>query len=149
SFAQIITNYYQAAAGPLGNAKIPAPPIRTYYCPADPRSFTDISNQHSTPVPGTYPYTDYTGIAGFDWKNQIYGYNSNYYDTSIRGVFDVNSTMVRMTDITDGTSNTLLVGERPPFIPTDNGYTSMNLPAMYLNPYSISGVANVTGEFIS
>jgi prepilin-type processing-associated H-X9-DG protein/prepilin-type N-terminal cleavage/methylation domain-containing protein len=70
--------------------------VKVFGCPSDPRAL----------MPGTYPgtsrvaFTSYLGVEG-----------TNQYLRD--GVLFVDS-RVRMAEVTDGTSNTLLVGERPP-----------------------------------
>ncbi|MFO0965951.1 MAG: DUF1559 domain-containing protein [Gemmataceae bacterium] len=74
-------------------------PVAAFLCPSDPRSAAGVV---------TGAFTDYLGVTGSDnsVNNQVFG--------PTNGVFDVSSTGVRTVAITDGTSNTLMVGERPP-----------------------------------
>jgi prepilin-type N-terminal cleavage/methylation domain-containing protein/prepilin-type processing-associated H-X9-DG protein len=75
-------------------------PIRLYRCPADPISQDRFSLTDNDFGEVQYAFTSYLGVNG---SNQF------AYD----GILYVNST-VRMSEVTDGLSNTLLVGERPP-----------------------------------
>jgi prepilin-type N-terminal cleavage/methylation domain-containing protein/prepilin-type processing-associated H-X9-DG protein len=69
--------------------------VAIYICPAEPR--------HGLVWQGTYADHDYPAISGLD-----------YYSTSRREAGIINDYLVvRMSHILDGTSNTLLIGERP------------------------------------
>jgi len=91
----------QTAANPALGTK-----VKTLICPADGREDTVLSGANAG-LNGSVAFTGYVGVAG------IQG-NSNYNQTGDdQGILYWKST-VRLTDITDGTSNTLMVGERPP-----------------------------------
>jgi prepilin-type N-terminal cleavage/methylation domain-containing protein/prepilin-type processing-associated H-X9-DG protein len=75
--------------------------IKTFACPMDPRVSTGPA------VVGS-GLTSYLGVTGSDndyWA-QIYG--------PTNGIFDVGALGIRLETVTDGLSNTLMVGERPP-----------------------------------
>ena len=76
-------------------------PVKTYLCPSDPRNLTIIP-------PGNGALTSYVGVTGSD--NDV----NLQVNGPTNGIFDISSGGVRLTDVTDGTSNTLMVGERPP-----------------------------------
>jgi prepilin-type processing-associated H-X9-DG protein len=76
-------------------------PVKTYLCPSDPRTLTSIAAGHGA-------LTSYLGVTGSD--NDV----NRQYNGPTNGMFDVSSPGIRLTDVSDGTSNTLMVGERPP-----------------------------------
>jgi prepilin-type processing-associated H-X9-DG protein len=67
--------------------------LSLYLCPAESRKRVDIE-----PGPRPTGFTHYLGVSG-----DTYGRGVLFYDSQ-----------VRMADIKDGTSHTLMVGERPP-----------------------------------
>jgi prepilin-type N-terminal cleavage/methylation domain-containing protein/prepilin-type processing-associated H-X9-DG protein len=71
-------------------------PVRVFACPADSR----VREVQATYQDYQVALTSYVGVLGTAW---------NYTD----GVLFLDS-RVRLTDITDGTSETLMAGERPP-----------------------------------
>jgi prepilin-type N-terminal cleavage/methylation domain-containing protein/prepilin-type processing-associated H-X9-DG protein len=79
-----LTTYYYKSTIPL------------YYCPSEPRSYSDFYNNHGT---------DYVAIEGLDFFDGLGIIISKYF---------YNAPPVRVTDVTDGTSNTVMIGERPP-----------------------------------
>ena len=76
--------------------------VPNYVCPADDR----VKQSRRTPEGYLVGLTSYLGNAGSGKE-----FDETYSPKS--GVFFYKS-QVRMTDIVDGTSNTLLIGERPP-----------------------------------
>jgi prepilin-type N-terminal cleavage/methylation domain-containing protein len=76
-------------------------PVPTYLCPADPRDLYNIPS-------GNGAVTSYLGVTGSDNDINI------QVNGPTNGIFNISSPGIRLTEITDGTSNTLMLGERPP-----------------------------------
>ena len=76
-------------------------PVNTYLCPSDPRNLLSVAN-------GNGALTSYLGVTGSD--NDV----NAQFNGPTNGMFDISSGGVRVPDVTDGTGNTLMVGERPP-----------------------------------
>ena len=84
--------------------------VKSFKCPSDPRSdlvWTDPGNPNNKAA-----LTDYLGVTGRNTWREVGGQD---------GVLYVNSG-VKMTGITDGTSNTVVVGERPPAADLEYGW---------------------------
>ena len=86
-------------------AKPGSQPVKTLLCPADGGLGTGAVIGFNGFVWGMTSYDGCAGVGPFDyWEN----WSTN---TSVQGVFFVNS-RVRITDVTDGTSNTFFFAER-------------------------------------
>jgi prepilin-type processing-associated H-X9-DG protein len=108
---------YDAA---LTDPKVFQTPIAMMLCPSDPRNLVGLVSS----TPGTFfgrqfSMTSYLGIIGRDY------YDSPLYgaDNGIFGCYQKKGprrSVVKVTEITDGTSNTVMIGERPPGGGVDN-----------------------------
>jgi prepilin-type N-terminal cleavage/methylation domain-containing protein len=101
-----------ASYGPLFSVDLPNPalstPMAIFNCPMEPRSTVD-NNAPVTGVHAPIAFTGYLGISGTRGttnppRDGIFGRPNNGSGPQ---------PTVRIGDITDGTSNTLMVGERP------------------------------------
>ncbi len=86
------------AADPVGRSalhhRVEAQPVRAFVCPQEP---SEVG--HRTRYPAVWGITSYVGVAGTGVR-------------AMDGVFDTNLS-IDLLDITDGTSNTVMIGERP------------------------------------
>jgi prepilin-type processing-associated H-X9-DG protein len=129
-----------------------AQPVKMFTCPSDPR------NLLARPAPGNGALTSYLGVTGA--YTQTTGVPAPYRPgdgVSARdGIFDPGpnsnspaaaSRGMRLQAITDGTSNTLLLGERPPDRPLFWGWWGASdydtllatVNSVYLNPATETG----------
>jgi prepilin-type N-terminal cleavage/methylation domain-containing protein/prepilin-type processing-associated H-X9-DG protein len=101
--------------------------IATYFCPSDGRLPLDAASS------GVWSFTDYVGIEGHTYGD---------------GLGIINSTgFQKISDIADGTSQTVMIGERPPDADLHWGrafFQQRNPPEYY---DVTSGVANLTALF--
>jgi prepilin-type N-terminal cleavage/methylation domain-containing protein/prepilin-type processing-associated H-X9-DG protein len=90
----------------LGGGPYSTQVLPMFLCPSDPRDLTvDFGRGTVGSVTGTFGLNSYVGVIGT--KFQVI--------TPTDGIFDTSQGMGwRLTDIRDGTTNTLMIGERPP-----------------------------------
>jgi prepilin-type N-terminal cleavage/methylation domain-containing protein/prepilin-type processing-associated H-X9-DG protein len=106
--------FYYWPWGNPGNNPPPNPALATvvqlWICPADPRVSiaTDANGGGSWTL--HVAFTEYLGVAGLSGDS----INGNYDDVTTRNGILYMKSRVRIGEISDGLSNTLMVGERPP-----------------------------------
>ncbi len=76
----------------------------TLICPSDPR---DLYTPYEDSTYGRRGLTSYLGVTGYSYYDWVRG------DTGLIGVYPSNS-RITLGKVKDGTSNTLMIGERPP-----------------------------------
>jgi prepilin-type N-terminal cleavage/methylation domain-containing protein/prepilin-type processing-associated H-X9-DG protein len=87
--------------------------VEVFTCPADPRTLGPIYIDSGYGSPFKIALTEYLGVSG---TNQ-YAHDGIFFPVAqnnpAQGVYGPTYPPVRFADISDGTSNTLMVGERP------------------------------------
>jgi prepilin-type N-terminal cleavage/methylation domain-containing protein len=94
-------------------------PIKTYICPSEPRNLVVQNVPFSSSEPTVaIAFTEYLGVDGLQGQGDATGYCGNEPLGEMSGIlvhsgFD-QARRVDMANVSDGLSNTLMVGERPP-----------------------------------
>jgi prepilin-type N-terminal cleavage/methylation domain-containing protein/prepilin-type processing-associated H-X9-DG protein len=117
---QLVVGLTNATAYAAGRAAIRKVPVSIFQCPSDPNS----SQPFDTGSDPIYP-SNYLAVCGNDDWFEAGGWGSN----ATNGVFPVYSWLrsstrkpIRLTDIGDGTSNSVALGERPIHLPLQWGW---------------------------
>jgi prepilin-type N-terminal cleavage/methylation domain-containing protein len=123
AIAKIVIGHATSTAYINAIATMRATPMVTYQCPSDPNSSKTVTSGGGTPV----YLTSYLGVTGNDDWLESGGWGSN----ARNGIFAVHSWLpstakrsVRMASITDGTSNSIAIGERPAHVTGSWGWWS-------------------------
>lgn len=90
--------------------------IKTLICPADAREYTTLSGSQAGIYPGSQiAFTGYLGVAGLQGDETFRGLGQS------QGILYWTSA-TRFASISDGSSNTVMVGERPPSADLEYGW---------------------------
>ena len=112
--------------------------FKGYVCPTDGKS---ISFDEYAGMTGYMAVTaPDTPDADFNYADGVFVRRNYWLDSPLRTKMFFNGRPCRITDITDGTSNTVMVGERPPL--TDDGMGNYWGAWSYSETDSVMGVAN-------
>ena len=113
-------------------AAVQAVVIKSYVCPSDPGSNKLSTNRaNGSTASGTGP-TNYKGVAGSNWgwgsfQNTGYTGNNNGIDAGNGMIYRADNTRaLQLSRISDGTSNTLMIGEDLIDINTHCGWVRSN-----------------------
>jgi prepilin-type processing-associated H-X9-DG protein len=110
SWATAILPYIEQQNSQAAQSYNSGTPIKTFVCPSN----------GGTGVTGNFALTHYVAIPGDRFSDYLTG-----GDTGVLSVYIGNGTQkVAMTSITDGTSNTVIIGERPALVSDWYGYLS-------------------------
>jgi prepilin-type N-terminal cleavage/methylation domain-containing protein/prepilin-type processing-associated H-X9-DG protein len=97
-------------------------PIKTYICPSEPRNLLVQYENFGAGVDQSTPiaFTEYLGVDGLQGQGDATGYCVGNPPGEMSGIlvhsgFD-QARKINMASISDGLSNTLMVGERPPSV---------------------------------
>jgi prepilin-type N-terminal cleavage/methylation domain-containing protein/prepilin-type processing-associated H-X9-DG protein len=90
-------------------------PVKLYACPSEPRNLVVVYEPFPNGVPLAIAFTDYLGVDGIQGQDA----NPPAWPAGDKSGILVSSDFttkrkVNIASITDGTTNTLMVGERPP-----------------------------------
>jgi prepilin-type N-terminal cleavage/methylation domain-containing protein len=105
-------------------------PLPLFLCPADPRGNTQYTGWGGVPFAGT----DYVGIEGTD-------YSATGSNQGIINMFNA----IKVSRVTDGTSNTVMIGERPYSFDVYWGwwsYFQYDTTSGSANSFTITGINN-------
>jgi prepilin-type N-terminal cleavage/methylation domain-containing protein len=108
-------------------------PVTGYLCPSDPRDLRSVQA-------GNGALTSYLGVTGSDNNVNV------QYNGPTNGIFNIATMGIRLTEVTDGTSNTLMLGERPPAADLFLGWYGasdydnlLSTRQLYGNPFGAAG----------